>query len=238
MQYSSVVSGIFIARPNRFIAHVEIDGNVETVHVKNTGRCKELLIPGVPVYLEPSGSPLRKTKWSLIAVQKGDLLINMDSQIPNKALEEALLHRKLAGFPDTITQVRREYTYGDSRLDFLLTSTDTQTDKEVKTLVEVKGVTLEQDGVVSFPDAPTLRGIKHLRELTSSLDDGYNAIVCFVIQMERAEYFQPNWSTHYDFGTELIKAQNAGVKVLAYSCRVTPDEMSILSPVDVRLERP
>lgn len=226
MKYNHIVPGIFLERPNRFIAYVEIAGRKETVHVKNTGRCRELLQPGALVYLEKSDNPARKTQYDLVAVQKGNLLINMDSQAPNKVVEEWLRAGEL--FSDVVT-VRPETTYGNSRFDFYVeTSTE-------RIFIEVKGVTLEENGVVRFPDAPSERAVKHVEELVQAYRDGYQVYVLFVIQMEEAKFFTPNKDTHPAFARALEEAAKQGVRVLAYSCSVTPDSLQIKSPVLVKL---
>ena len=226
MQYANVISGKFISRPNRFIANVEIEGKVETVHVKNTGRCRELLVPGATVYLEVSDKPERKTKYDLIAVKKGSLLINMDSQIPNKVVAEWI--RDSAYFGE-VKLFRPEFTYGSSRFDFYLETA------EEKILIEVKGVTLENDGVVSFPDAPTERGIKHLRELAAAAKSGFCAYVIFVVQMREAKYFTPNEARHPAFAQALREAVKSGVKPLALTCRVSEDSISAEKFIEIRL---
>lgn len=226
MKYNHIVPGIFLERSNRFIAYVEIAGRKETVHVKNTGRCRELLQPGALVYLEKSDNPARKTQYDLVAVQKGNLLINMDSQAPNKVVEEWLRAGEL--FSDVVT-VRPETTYGNSRFDFYVeTSTE-------RIFIEVKGVTLEENGVVRFPDAPSERAVKHVEELVQAYRDGYQVYVLFVIQMEEAKFFTPNKDTHPAFAQALEEAAKQGVRVLAYSCSVTPDSLQIKSPVLVKL---
>ena len=230
MKYGQVIKGQFLSRPNRFVAQVLAEGREQTVHVKNTGRCRELLVPGATVYLEKSSNPARKTAYSLIGVEKGELLINMDSQAPNKVAAEALaavlLPLRLQG---ELTHIRPEYSIGDSRLDFLL-----ETPQE-KAVMEVKGVTLEQDGVVLFPDAPTQRDIKHLRELSRLSEEGWRCFLLLVIQMERADYFTPNDAAHPQFGQALRQAKEAGVELLAYTCRVTPDSLALAKPVPIRL---
>lgn len=225
MQYNHITQGRFIERPNRFIAKVEIDGRIETVHVKNTGRCKELLTKGVRVYLEKSDNAERSTAYDLVAVEKGKRLINMDSQAPNKAVGEWLLEKKL--FPDLVL-VRPETTYGNSRFDFYL-----ETESE-KIFMEVKGVTLEEDGVVRFPDAPSDRAVKHMEELVQAGKDGHRVFVLFVIQMKGVRYFTPNYDTHREFAESLCRAAEAGVEVLAYDTLVTPDSMRIDRPVPVK----
>ena len=229
MQYSNITQGHFISRPNRFIAHVDIGGKKETVHVKNTGRCAELLIPGAVVYVQDSlhKNPSRKTRWDLIAVEKGPLMINMDSQIPNKVVEEWL---KKGNLFSNITQIRPEYTYGNSRID-LFVEADGQ-----KILIEVKGVTLETDGVARFPDAPSERAIKHVTELRRAVKDGYEAYVFFVIQMKGVHCFMPNTDTHPQFAEALREAAADGVKVIAYDCKVTKDSIKIADKVPVVLD--
>ena len=223
MKYTDIVSGIFISRPNRFIAKVNIDGTEHTVHVKNTGRCKELLVPGCTVFLEKSANPNRKTLYDLIAVVKGDRVINMDSQAPNTVFARWVKKQLPTAF------VKRETTYKDSRFDCYI---ETETDK---IFVEVKGVTLEDNGHVRFPDAPTERGIKHIKGLIDAVQNGYRAAVFFVIQMEDVLSFSPNYDTQPRFGRALKEAQSAGVQILAYSCKVTPDSLEIDKPVPVIL---
>lgn len=230
MKYNKVKKGIFLKREKRFIGYVEMDGEVNKVHVKQTGRCEELLIPGVTVFVETALNPNRKTKYTLIAVIKPNgMLVNIDSQIPNKVLNEALEKGlKLPGFenPDKITA---ESTYGNSRFDFKLESGD-------KTAwVEVKGVTLEDEGVVLFPDAPTERGLKHVNELIKARENGYDAYVIFIIQIDGVKYFTPNMKTHPEFGEALKAAEDSGVKVLAYDSVVTEDSISIKDSVEVKL---
>lgn len=228
MKYDNTAEGIFLDRPNRFIAHVKLDGNVETVHVKNTGRCKELLIPGTKVILEKSSNPSRKTKYDLICVNKSGRLINMDSQVPNKAAAQWIREGNL--FPEEVT-VKTEKTYGNSRFDIYVES------PVRKAFIEVKGVTLEENNVARFPDAPTLRGVKHVEELIRCLEDGYEAYLLFVIQMKGIERFEPNWNTHCEFGETLKKAQDAGVKLLAYDCLIREDEINLVDSVPINLER-
>ena len=225
MQYENMVPGIFRSRPNRFIAHVEIDGREEVCHVKNTGRCRELLIPGATVWCRRDDNPSRKTKYDLIAVQKGERLINMDSQAPNAAAKEWLA----AGGLGEIEDLRSEVTHGDSRYDFAFRKDGCQC------YLEVKGVTLENDGVCAFPDAPTERGAKHLRGLQKAARDGFGAYVLFVIQMPDVKYLHPNDATDPAFGQALRDAAAAGVTVLAVDCAVTPDTMDIRLPVLVKL---
>ena len=227
MKYENITEGRFLDRPNRFIAHVEIGGQIETVHVKNTGRCKELLVPGAQVFLEKSGNPARKTAYDLVCVNKSGRLINMYSQIPNKAALEWVKAGHL--FPEEI-QVTPEKTYGNSRFDLYACS-----DRR-KAFIEVKGVTLEENNIVRFPDAPTERGLKHVEELAECMQDGYEAYLLFVIQMKDVRKFQPNWNTHHRFGDALKAAREAGVRILAMDCMIGEDFMRIQDPVEVDLE--
>lgn len=230
MKYKNIVPGIFLSRPNRFIAHVLIEGKNETVHVKNTGRCKELLLPGTEVYLEEHDNPNRKTKYSLITVKKGSMLVNIDSQAPNKVLHEALKKGlELPFLTSSITYIKPEAVYGDSRFDFYLEAGDQ------KAFIEVKGATLEFDGIAMFPDAPTERGVKHVHELIKAANDGYTTYVVFVIQMKGMSCIKPNDDTHLEFGQALRAASNAGVHILAYDCIIKPDEMKLDEPVEVIL---
>lgn len=212
-----------MSRPNRFVAYAEIDGNTEKCHVKNTGRCRELLVPGCEIWLDRAKNPERKTRFDLVAVRKGERLINMDSYAPNLAAGEFL--PKI--FPGA--EIKSEHTYGNSRFDFYI-----EYDNE-KIFLEVKGVTLESNGIVMFPDAPTERGVKHLRELMRCAEDGYGAYLLFVVQMRGVKYFTPNDGTHPQFGEALRLAAERGVHILAYDCAVTPEEMKINSPVEVCL---
>ena len=225
MRYETMVPGHFLRRPNRFIAHVQINGREEVCHVKNTGRCRELLTPGAQVWCQRAANPNRKTKFDLIAVQKEERLINMDSQVPNAVAREWLL----TGGLGEISQLKGEYTHGDSRFDFSFIK------DEIRCFLEVKGVTLEQDGICAFPDAPTERGVKHLRGLTELAREGYGAYVLFVIQMADVEYLHPNDATDPAFGKSLREAAAAGVNVIAMDCLVTEDSMAIRKPVEVRL---
>lgn len=233
MRYEHIVPGTFIERPNRFIARVEIEGHVETVHVKNTGRCKELLLPGARVYLEQSRNPNRSTAYDLIAVEKNGRVINMDSQATNKVVEEWLRGKALfsgaSDYISNITSVKPETFYGQSRFDFYVET------PEEKIFIEVKGVTLEEEGVVRFPDAPSERAIKHMEELVEARRKGYRAMVIFVIQMEGVKYFTPNRDTHAAFGDALEAAQQAGVEVYAFDCKVTPETLEINRPVPVSM---
>lgn len=226
MRYGDIWEGRFESRPNRFIAYVNIGGTSEKVHVKNTGRCKELLVKDAKVYLNKSANPNRSTAYDLVAVKKGNRMINMDSQAPNKAVEEWLCEGVL--FPDSV-MVKPETKYHNSRFDFYV---ETPQDK---VFIEVKGVTLEQEGVVLFPDAPSERAVKHVKELMEAVKEGYEAYIILVIQMENVKYFTPNRATQPEFADALMEARQAGVKVLAYDCKVTPDSMEIQNPVPVRL---
>jgi len=225
MEYKNIVPGRFLARPNRFIAHIEINGKVEICHVKNTGRCRELLTPGAQVWCEKSGNPARKTQYDLIAVQKGKRLVNMDSQAPNAAAKEWLL----GGGLGEIENLKPESRHGDSRFDFSFAKNG------VPCFLEVKGVTLENNGVCAFPDAPTVRGAKHLQELTELARQGYGAYVLFVVQMDDVKYLHPNDATDPAFGQALRVAAQAGVQVLAMDCDVTPDSMALRQRVSVQL---
>ncbi|WP_418667380.1 DNA/RNA nuclease SfsA [Allofournierella sp.] len=225
MQYSHIEPATFLARPNRFVATVRGNGEPFAVHVKNTGRCAELLVPGAPVYLERSENPARKTPCDLVAVKKGSLLVNMDSAAPNAAAKEWLA----AGGLGPLGALRAEYRLGDSRFDFYAEQAGQ------KMLVEVKGCTLETGGYARFPDAPTLRGLKHVRELTALAGQGWRCCVLIVIQMKGPYAFGPNWAAHPAFGEALRMAAAAGVQVLAYDCRVTPESMALDRPVRVEL---
>ena len=226
MKYENTKRAVFLDRPNRFIAHVDLNGQTETVHVKNTGRCKELLIPGTEVILEESVNPARKTKYDLICVNKSGRWINMDSQVPNRAAAEWIRAGRL--FPEEVT-LKTEKVYGNSRFDIYVESPCR------KAFIEVKGVTLEENDIARFPDAPTQRGVKHVEELIRCQEDGYEAYLLFVIQMKGIREFEPNWSTHPQFGEVLQKAQNAGVHLLAYDCLIREDYIEIQDPVPIRL---
>ncbi|SFT40033.1 sugar fermentation stimulation protein A [Selenomonas sp. GACV-9] len=215
MQYHNIKQAKFLARPNRFVAKVQVDGSEETVHVKNTGRCRELLLPGVNVILSEADNPNRKTRYDLIAVEKEELgLVNIDSQAPNKIVQEWL-----AG--QNFDHIKSEYKYGDSRIDFYMER------QGQKYLLEVKGCTLEIDGVGYFPDAPTERGVKHIHELIKARQEGYRCGLAFVIQMPRVKEVRPNMETHPAFGEALEKAKAAGVKILMLGCEVHPDSLTI-----------
>ena len=227
MQYNHVKEGIFLERPNRFIAHVEIEGKLEVCHVKNTGRCKELLIPGVTVYVEEAANPNRKTKYDLIGVVKKELLINIDSQAPNQVVKEWLLAGGLYPNP---TLIQPERKFKNARLDFYVE------DATKKAFIEVKGVTLIENGVAMFPDAPTVRGVKHIHHLIELKEQGYEVYILFLIQLSPVLRFQPNDETHKEFGDALRFAQKRGVNILAYDCAVTKDSISIKDRIsDIRL---
>lgn len=226
MNYSNIKRGIFFERPNRFIAHVEIDGIMQVCHVKNTGRCKELLIKGCTVYLEESENPARKTKYDLIAVEKGSILYNIDSQAPNKVVKEWLEAGNL--YPN-LKLIYPERMHGNSRVDFYIE------DEKRRAFIEVKGVTLNENGVAKFPDAPTERGVKHLYHLIDVTKEGYEAYIIFVIQFKPAKYLIPNDITHPQFGIALREANVAGVKVMAYDCLVTSDSLKLDKVVQVKI---
>lgn len=263
MRYQNIRTGHFISRPNRFIAKIEIDGSEETVHVKNTGRCAELLVPGAEVYVQDSQPDLslsglteeakeqrkkcesnRKTRWDLIGVKKGDRLINMDSQVPNKVVKEWLEQGNLnkinsssercesCDLIEEITKIQPEYTYGNSRIDLYVEA------GKRKILIEVKGVTLEERGVVRFPDAPSERAVKHVHELQEALKEGYECYIFFVVQMSDVRYFTPNMDTQPEFGEALQEAAKAGVHVVAYDCLVEEDTIQIQKEVPVILDNP
>ena len=226
MKYENIEKGIFISRPNRFIANVFIRGREEVVHVKNTGRCRELLPPGAEVYLYRSDNPSRKTAYDLIAVKKSDRLINMDSQAPNKAFYEWALAGGFIGAPDLI---KPEYKWGNSRFDFYIEKDGR------RCLVEVKGVTLEFDGACYFPDAPTQRGVKHITELIAAHEAGYESYIVFIIQMKDVKFLSPNDTTHPAFGETLRLASEKGVNILALDCTVEPGSMEIRNKIAVKL---
>ncbi len=233
MKYEKIVSAQFLSRPNRFVAQVLLDGEEISVHVKNTGRCRELLIPDSVVYLEDFSyrQGKRKLLYDLIAVRKGNLLINMDSQAPNKVAGEALENGSIK-LPDMseLTIIHPEKVYGDSRFDFYIEDKNSE-----KGFVEVKGVTLESDGIASFPDAPTDRGVKHIKELVRAMENGYHSYVLFVIQMSGIKLFTPNDATHRKFGDTLRYAAEKGVHILAYECAVTPDSLEITRAIQIEI---
>ena len=238
MEYGKIVSAIFLSRPNRFIANVIVDGKEESVHVKNTGRCRELLVPGCRVYLEDFLGKMgkRKYRYSLIAVEKqrssNVLLVNMDSQAPNRAAYEAL-SEGIIDIPGLgkLSSVRPESVYGNSRFDFYVEDEDGH-----RGFVEVKGCTLEEDGVASFPDAPTERGVKHIEELIDAKEKGYSSTLLFIVQMQGMKYIRPNDETHRAFGDALRRAAKAGVNVIAYECEVFPDSMTVNRKIPVLLK--
>lgn len=214
MHYEEIEPAVFLERPNRFIAWVETARGREICHVKNTGRCRELLVPGVPVYVQRNHNPGRKTPLDLITVKKGERLINVDSQVPNRVAAQWVVE---SGFVSPYAVVRTEKKYGNSRFDLYIE------EENRKIFMEVKGVTLEEEGIVRFPDAPTERGVKHLKELMAARGDGYEAAVLFVVQMDRIQYLEPNDRTHAAFGEALRQAAAAGVQVLAIDCLIEPD---------------
>ena len=225
MRYLDIRPGIFISRPNRFIAHVEIGGQDQICHVKNTGRCRELLVPGAQVFVQEKHDPSRRTCFDLISVQKGPRLINIDSSAPNAVFREWLTGSSRFGVPSLISPETR---YGSSRLDFYIESV------QGPRFIEVKGVTLEDAGIVRFPDAPTERGVKHMDELIRSIGDGYRAAAAFVIQMEGVKWFEPNWDTHPAFG-QTVERCVAGVELIAFDCHVTEDSIVPGKMVEIRL---
>ena len=226
MIYENILPAIFVDRPNRFIAHVERNGRLEVCHVKNTGRCRELLIPGCRVYVQHQPSPTRKTAYDLIAVEKGERLLNMDANAPNRVFNEYVrAGRFLRGW----SVIRPETTHGDSRFDFYLESPGH------RLFAEVKGVTLEDDGVMRFPDAPTERGVKHLEGLARCVQEGYEAWAVFVIQTEDVRWMEPNRRTHPAFADAMRQAAQAGVHLLALDCHTEPDRLEICRPVEIRL---
>ncbi len=228
MKYSNIHVGKFIERPNRFIARVNIYGKEEIVHVKNTGRCREILVAGATVYLEKSNNTARKTQYDLVAAIKDGRIINIDSQLPNYLVEEWLCNQNIIS---DITYIKREKTYGKSRFDFYVEAGNR------KIFIEVKGVTLENNNIVSFPDAPTERGVKHINELIHAMEEGYEAYIFFVIQMNGVDYFTPAWDKHETFGNALVHAYNRGVKILAYDCIVNEAHVEINEPVEIVLDK-
>ncbi len=227
MQYHNIIEGVFVSRPNRFVAHVLINGQQEICHVKNTGRCKELLIPGVRVWLQIADNPARKTLYDVIAVEKNGQVVNIDSQVPNKIFSEWV---QSGGLGEELSILKPEQVWGKSRFDFYF-----ETKAGQKGYAEVKGATLEQEGACFFPDAPTERGVKHLKELIACRQQGYRAMVCFVIQMEKVHSFSPNEVTHPEFARTLRQAKENGVEILAQSCVVKPDKIYIGKAVPVIL---
>lgn len=227
MRYSNIRTAEFIRRPNRFIAHVLLDGEEVICHVKNTGRLRELLLPGATVFLEESANPARKTQFDLVGVLRGDEVVNIDSQAPNQAVGEWL---RKGGLFEDVSYVKAEARYGDSRFDFYIESVSGR-----KAFLEVKGVTLLQDGVARFPDAPTTRGVKHIGELVKCLEDGYEAYILFLLEMKGSKWMEPNDATHPAFGQALREAVAKGVQMLAYDCLVTPDRLEVDQLVEVRI---
>lgn len=223
MRYDHIREGRFLSRPNRFIAHVEVDGKVEVCHVKNTGRCRELLIPGTTVWIDESDNPNRKTRFDLIAVDRGGMMVNMDSQAPNRLFAEWAKEGHLG----TLDEIKAECRFGESRFDFRLRQ------GEQLTYVEVKGCTLEVAGEALFPDAPTERGVRHIRELMAAKAAGHRAILFIVIQMQGAKVFRPNRATHPAFADALQEAQAAGVEIMAWDCVVSPETVRIDQPIEV-----
>lgn len=226
MKYNKTVKAVFLERPNRFVAKVNLDGEEIYCHVKNTGRCRELLVPGAQVWLEDSENPNRKYRYSLVTVRKGDRLVNMDSQAPNKAVGEWL---KNAGLFDDIRVLKAESRYGTSRFDFYCEYEDK------KAYIEVKGVTLENDNIVSFPDAPTERGARHVSELIECIKDGYEAYIIFVVQMKNVLHFEPNAVNDPAFAETLKRAEKEGVNIIAVDCSVSETEMVIEDFVSVKI---
>ena len=226
MQYRRIRRGYFLSRPNRFVAYVELDGESVICHVKNTGRCRELLTERAVVYLEESSNPNRKTRFDLVAVEKGNRLINMDSQAPNQVFRE---WAESGAFRKELEVLKPETVYGHSRFDFYWKSANSQG------FVEVKGVTLEQEGTVLFPDAPTQRGVRHIEELIDARKAGYEATVCFVVQMEDVSCFRPNDRTHPEFGAALRRAAQAGVEIIVLDCHVESDSLKIKGKIPAEL---
>ena len=226
MKYDNIKEGVFISRPNRFIAEIEVLGNREISHVKNTGRCKELLSEGAKIYVQEFESSQRKTKYDLISVYKNNELINMDSQAPNKVFKEWVSD---SDFFNNITLIKPECKYRNSRFDFYIEA------QKRKIFAEIKGVTLEENGVVMFPDAPTERGVKHLKELCECIKDGYEAYGFFIVQMKNCKFFTPNRITHPEFANTLLEASKKGVNIKALNCIVTPNELKIDDFVEIRL---
>ena len=227
MKYQKIKTGTFLVRKNRFVAEIELDGERVLCHVKNTGRCRELFVPGVKVILQECDNPSRKTRYDLIAVYKNGHLINVDSQVTNTVVEEWV---KESGYFPNLKLVRREVTYGASRFDLYV-----EYGEQKKAFIEVKGVTLEEDGIARFPDAPTLRGLKHVEELIACQKDGYEAYLFFVVQMKHIRHVEPNWKTHPEFGNALQKAADAGVHLLAYDCLMTENSIQADLPLPVIL---
>ena len=226
MRYGKVSKGLFVGRPNRFVADVDLGGIRERVHVKNTGRCKELLVPGAVVYLHAATGPNRTTRYDLIAVEKKGRLINIDSGAPNSVFLEFL---QSGSYLEAVSLIKSEVRYGSSRFDFYVE------EGEKRIFLEVKGVSLEENGVVLFPDAPSRRGVKHVEELARSISEGYQARIIFVAQMRGALYFAPHRRMHPAFADALVRAKQAGVGIEAYDCFVAPDSLTLAGALEVRL---
>ena len=226
MKYDNIRSAVFVNRINRFTANIEIDGEVSLCHVKNTGRLRELLLSGTECFVQVHDNPERKTKYSLIAVKKANEVVNIDSQAPNKVFYE---WARSGGFLDGVTLIKPEKTFGNSRFDCYIERADE------KIFVEVKGVTLEKEGVALFPDAPTERGVKHLRELCECVKDGYKAYIVFVVQMKGVHSFSPNRETHKEFADALCECRKSGVNIICVDCHVTPDSLGISKEIEVKL---
>ena len=226
MKYENIKKSKFIDRPNRFIANIEVNGTTEICHVKNTGRCKELLVSGADIYVQKTNSETRKTKYDLISVYKNDILVNMDSQVPNKVVLEFI---KTGGIFKNTKEIKCEKKYKNSRFDLYVKADGKEN------FVEVKGVTLEENGVARFPDAPTERGIKHINELVDAAKNGYGAYVVFVIQLKGVKYFEPNYKTHKAFADALLYAKENGVEILAYDCIVTKNSIKIDKEIKVEI---
>lgn len=229
MEYQNIVEGRFINRINRFIAEVEIDGVIEKVHVKNTGRCKELFIEGQTIYLEKSNNPNRKTGYSLISIYKGDMLVNIDSQVPNKVIYDAIMNNEIEGL-ENLSVLKREYTYGNSRFDLYF-----QRENGSEGFIEVKGCTLERDGYATFPDAPTVRGTKHVKELIHARQNGYESYVVILIQLKPVSYFTPNSLMDPEFAEALKSAVKAGVNVLAFDAIIGQTTIDLGQSIPVKL---
>ncbi|GAB1476322.1 DNA/RNA nuclease SfsA [Bacillota bacterium] len=226
MKYENIEEAKFLSRPNRFIAEIEVNGKTEVAHVKNTGRCKELLERGATIYVRADNNPNRKTKYDLISVYKGSRLVNIDSQIPNRVFREWV---EKSGYFGEITLIKPEQKHGNSRFDFYMEA------EGRKIFVEVKGVTLEENGAAMFPDAPTERGVKHVKELISAAEEGYRAALVFIIQMKGIEYFTPNDKTHPAFGHALREAAARGVEILALDCHIDKDTILAADFVQIKL---
>ena len=226
MKYEHIIEGTFLSRPNRFIAMVEAEGETAKAHVKNTGRCRELFVPGAKIFLQKHDNPNRKTKYSLIGVMKEDVMVNVDSQAPNHVVREWL---EAGGIWENPEVIASERTFENSRFDFYMEK------ENKKAFIEVKGVTLEEDGIARFPDAPTQRGVKHIKELIKCIEEGYEAYIIFVIQMKGIQAFEPNDKRHQEFGDALREAAQAGVHVQAWDCKVEADGLWIDRPIPVIL---